>query len=168
MMKGPSKFSPILSSFWRSRKIKKTFPNLSGTANSSITMVASKKKRTLSSEDKLKMTLLYELLQWKGLDATAAALADEADLSVPSNQPTQSRSREEVWSRLSMLPQIKSETSSDAEEGSDSDSDSQSDTNSDPSESDSSDDSDSADSEEVNPPKKVVLPRDGPSDSSRI
>jgi len=131
-------------------------------------MVASKKKRTLSSEDKLKMTLLYELLQWKGLDATAAALADEADLSVPSNQPTQSRSREEVWSRLSMLPQIKSETSSDAEEGSDSDSDSQSDTNSDPSESDSSDDSDSADSEEVNPPKKVVLPRDGPSDSSRI
>ena len=116
--------------------------------------MASKKKRPLSSEDKLKLTTLYELLQWKRLDKTAAALAKEADLSIPSNKQPQNQSQEALWSRLSMQPQTQSESSSDSEEESDSDSES--------SDSESSDDSDSADSEEITSQKKVhVQPLDG-------
>jgi hypothetical protein len=77
-------------------------------------MVTSKKKRPLSSEDKSKLTTVYGLLQWKGLNATAAALAKEAELVVPSNKP-QSHSQEALWSRLS-LQQEEPESDSDSSE----------------------------------------------------
>jgi hypothetical protein len=87
-------------------------------------MVTSKKKRPLSLEEKSKLTTVYHLLQWKGLNASAAVLAKEADLTIPSQKPER-QLQEVLWSRLPHSPDEESEPDSDSSE-SDSDGDAES------------------------------------------
>jgi hypothetical protein len=87
-------------------------------------MVTNKKKRPLSGEDKSKLTTFYHVLQWKGLNTSAAALAKEADLTIPSQKPKR-QSQEVLWSRLPNSPDEESESDSDSSE-SDSDGDNES------------------------------------------
>jgi hypothetical protein len=87
-------------------------------------MVTNKKKKPLSLEDKSKLATVYHVLQWKGLNASAAALAKEADLTIPSQKPER-QSQEVLWSRLPNSPGEESESDSDSSE-SDSDGDSDS------------------------------------------
>ena len=96
-------------------------------------MVTTKKKKTLSLDDKAKFVRIYALLQWKGLKKSAAALAKEAGLDIPDeNSP---RPQLTVWSLLSP-PEEESGAKQESESGSDS------------SDSVSDDTSESSDSEE--------------------
>ena len=78
-------------------------------------MVTNKKKKPLSLEDKSKLITVYHVLQWKGLNASAAALAKEADLTIPSQKPER-QSQEVLWSRLPHSPDEESESDSDSSE----------------------------------------------------
>ena len=98
-------------------------------------MVGSKKKRALSTEDKSKLLRVHELLQWKGLHDSAAALAKEAHLSESSNN-SRLEPLEALWSRL-----FPTRIESQSEEESESDSDA--------SESDLDSDLESSDSEQL-------------------